>query len=42
MTPRRRKLPIGEDLPLTVSYGGSGALNPVEETVTLSLDQGAS
>lgn len=36
---KKKELPIGEDLTLTVSYGGSGALNPVEETVTLSLDQ---
>ena len=36
---KEKKLPIGENLPLTVSYGGSGALNPVEETVTLSLDK---
>ncbi len=36
---KEKQLPIGEDLSLTVSYGGSGALNPVEETVTLSLDQ---
>lgn len=36
---KEKKLPIGENLSLTVSYGGSGALNPVEETVTLSLDQ---
>ena len=34
-----KKLPIGEDLALTVSYGGSHALNPAEETVTLALDQ---
>ena len=36
---KKKELPIGEDLSLTVSYGGSGALNPVEETVTLTLDQ---
>ena len=36
---KKKELPIGEDLSLTVSYGGSGALNPVEETVTLSLDK---
>ena len=39
MDTKEKKLPIGENLPLTVSYGGSGALNPVEETVTLSLDK---
>ena len=36
---KEKQLPIGENLSLTVSYGGSGALNPVEETVTLSLDK---
>ena len=36
---KEKKLPIGEDLSLTVSYGGSSGFNPVEETVTLSLDQ---
>lgn len=36
---KKKELPIGEDLSLAVSYGGSGALNPGEETVTLSLDQ---
>lgn len=36
---KEKKLPIGENLMLTVSYGGNGALNPVEESVTLSLDQ---
>ena len=36
---KEKKLPIGEDLTLTVSYGGSSALNPVEETVTLTLDK---
>lgn len=36
---REKKLPIGENLSLTVSYGGSSALNPVEESVTLSLDE---
>ena len=36
---KKKELPIGEDLSLTVSYGGSGALNPVEESVTLTLDQ---
>ncbi len=36
---KEKKLPIGENLSLTVSYGGSGELNPVEETVTLSLDK---
>ena len=36
---KKKELPIGEDLTLTVSYGGSGELNPVEETVTLTLDQ---
>ena len=34
-----KKLPIGENLSLTVSYGGSGELNPAEETVTLTLEQ---
>ena len=28
---QEKKLPIGENLPLTVSYGGSGALNPTEK-----------
>ena len=36
---KEKKLPIGENLPLTVSYGGSGEFNPVQETVTLSLDK---
>ena len=36
---KEKKLPIGENLTLTVSYGGNGELNPVEETVTLTLDQ---
>ena len=36
---KEKELPIGEELSLTVSYGGSGALNPVEETVTLTLDK---
>ena len=36
---KEKKLPIGENLSLTVSYGGSDEFNPVEETVTLSLDQ---
>ena len=36
---KRKELPFGENLSLTVSYGGSDALNPVEETVTLTLDQ---
>lgn len=36
---KKKELPIGEDLSLTVSYGGSDALNPVEETVPLTLDQ---
>jgi len=36
---KKKQLPIGEDLTLTVSYGGSDALNPVQETVTLSLDK---
>ena len=36
---KEKKLPIGEDLSLTVSYGGSDALNPVKETVTLTLDK---
>ena len=36
---QEKKLPIGENLTLTVSYGGSGEFNPVEETVTLTLDQ---
>ena len=36
---KKKELPIGENLFLTVSYGGSGELNPVEETVTLSLDK---
>ena len=34
-----KQLPIGENLTLTVSYSGSDALNPVEQTVTLTLDQ---
>lgn len=28
---KEKKLPIGENLPITVSYGGSGALNPTEK-----------
>ena len=36
---KEKKLPIGENLSLIVSYGGSGEFNPVQETVTLSLDQ---
>lgn len=36
---KEKKLPIGENLTLTVSYGGNGELNPVEQTVTLSLDK---
>ena len=36
---QEKKLPIGENLTLTVSYGGSGEFNPVQETVTLSLDK---
>ena len=28
---KEKKLPIGENLSLTVSYGGSGALNPTEK-----------
>ncbi len=36
---KEKKLPIGENLPLTVSYGGSDALNPVEQNVTLNLDK---
>ena len=36
---KKKELPIGENLSLAVSYGGSGELNPVEETVTLSLDK---
>ena len=28
---KEKKLPIGENLPLTVSYGGSGALNSTEK-----------
>ena len=36
---KEKKLPIGENLSLTVSYGGSSALNPVQENVTLTLDQ---
>ena len=35
---KEKKLPIGEDL-LTVSYGGSGALNPVEKELTVTLEQ---
>lgn len=34
-----KELPVGEFLPLTVSYSGSDALNPVEQTVTLTLDK---
>ncbi len=34
---KKKELPIGENLSLTISYGGSSTLNPVEETVTLSL-----
>ena len=36
---KQRQLPIGENLSLTVSYGGSGELNPVTETKTITLDQ---
>lgn len=36
---KEKQLPIGEDLSLTVSYGGSDALNPVEENVTFTLDK---
>ena len=36
---KEKKLPIGENLTLTVSYGGSGEFNPVEESVTLTLDK---
>ena len=36
---KEKKLPIGEDLSLTVAYGGSSGFNPVQETVTLSLDK---
>ena len=34
-----KELPVGENLSLTVSYSGSDALNPVEQTVTLTLDK---
>ena len=36
---KEKQLPIGENLSLTVSYGGSSEFNPVEEAVTLSLDK---
>ena len=36
---KKKELPIGENLSLTISYGGGSTLNPVEETVTLSLDK---
>ena len=36
---KKKRLPIGENLTLTVSYGGSGEFNPVEESVTLTLDK---
>ena len=36
---KKKELPIGENLTLTVSYGGSGALNPVEKELTVTLDQ---
>ena len=36
---KEKKLPIGENLTLTVSYGGSGALNPVEKELTVTLEQ---
>ena len=36
---KKKELPIGEDLTLTVSYGGSGALNPVEKELTVTLEQ---
>ena len=36
---KEKKLPIGENLPLTVSYGGSGALNQVEKELTVTLEQ---
>ena len=36
---KEKKLPVGENLPLTVSYGGSGALNPVEKELTVTLEQ---
>ena len=36
---KEKKLPIGENLPLIVSYGGSDALNPTEKNVTVTLEQ---
>ena len=35
---KEKQLPIGEDLTLTVSYGGSNALNPTEGAVTVTLE----
>lgn len=36
---KKKELPIGEDLSLTVSYGGSDALNPAEASVTVTLER---
>ena len=36
---KKKELPIGENLSLTVSYGGSGELNPVEKELTVTLEQ---
>ena len=37
---KQKMLPIKANLPLTVSYGGSGTLNPVTETVFVTLQKG--
>ena len=36
---KQKQLPIGENLPLTISYGGNSELNPVEKELTFTLDQ---
>ena len=35
---KEKRLPTGEDLPLTVSYGGSGELEPAEKELTVTLE----
>ena len=35
---REKKLPCKDNMTLTVSYGGSGELNPAEKTATISLE----
>lgn len=36
---KEKELPIGENLTLTVSYGGSGALNPAESKLNVTLEK---